>query len=189
MVKVYTRGGDGGTTSLLSGGRVHKDHVRVEAYGTLDELNAVLGLMHSEPLADDVRGQLRQIQETLFAIGSALADPEQRMDHDAGVWAAGVLETWIDAADEELEPLEAFILPGGSRGAGLAHVARTVCRRGERRVLALAATGEPVPDGVLPFVNRLSDYLFTLARLLNARLGVEDPKWSPRRGRRGDGGS
>ncbi len=180
-MKVYTRTGDGGETSLFSGGRVAKDHHRLEAYGTLDELNSVLGVLRAEPLPDVVDHQLASVQETLFEIGSALADPELRLEHDHRVWAASPLERWIDTMDEHLEPLSNFILPGGSRGAGLAHVARTVCRRAERRVVTVEAAGETVPDGVGRYLNRLSDALFVVARFLNAGMGLADPVWSPRR--------
>lgn len=176
-MKVYTRTGDGGETSLFSGGRVGKDHHRLEAYGTLDELNSVLGVLRAEPLPDDVDGQLASVQETLFEIGSALADPELRIDHDHRAWDASPLERWIDAMDERLEPLSHFILPGGSRGAGLAHVARTVCRRAERETVALVREDGGVSAGILEFLNRLSDGLFVLARWLNLQAGVADRSW------------
>jgi cob(I)alamin adenosyltransferase len=178
-MKVYTRTGDEGMTSLLSGGRVEKSNLRIEAYGTLDELNSVLGLLRCEPLPEGVDLRVTAIQETLFSIGGQLADPESRGIHDSAVWQPRPLEEWIDEMDSELEPLRNFILPGGSRGAALAHVARTVCRRAERRVHALAASPQPVPREVLPYLNRLSDLLFVLARFLNARLGVADPMWRP----------
>ena len=133
-MKVYTRRGDTGETSLLSGGRVRKEDARVEAYGTVDELVSLLGLLRCEPLPDDVEGRLVVIQESLFSVGAALADPERRIEHDPCVWDAEYLEDWIDAMDGEIEPLTVFILPGGSRAAAVAHVARTVCRRAERRV-------------------------------------------------------
>jgi cob(I)alamin adenosyltransferase len=115
------------------------------------------------------------IQEVLFAVGAALADPEGRMEHDSGVWDAEVLESWIDAMDAELESLTTFILPGGCRAAALSHVARTVCRRAERRVCEM---GE-VSDGLLAYLNRLSDSFFTLARFINARAGVSETAWRP----------
>ena len=174
-MKVYTRKGDAGETSLLSGGRVGKEDPRVEAYGTVDELSSLIGLLRCEPLPGDVGQQLVVIQEVLFAIGAALADPGERMAHDAGVWDAEALEGWIDAMDEELEALTTFILPGGCRAAAIAHVARTVCRRAERRVCDIAE----LPDGLLAYLNRLSDALFTLARFANARAGVSETAWRP----------
>ena len=174
-MKVYTRKGDAGETSLLSGGRVGKEDLRVEAYGTVDELSSLIGLLRSEELAENVGRQLITIQEVLFAVGAALADPEGRMEHDSGVWDAKGLETWIDVMDAELAPLSTFILPGGCRAAALSHVARTVCRRAERRVCEMAEA----PDGVVAYLNRLSDALFTLARFVNARAGIAETAWRP----------
>jgi cob(I)alamin adenosyltransferase len=180
-MKVYTRKGDAGETSLLSGGRVRKEDDRVEAYGTVDELVSLLGLLRCEPLPGDVEGRLIAIQESLFSVGAALADPEGRMEHDASAWEAGMLEGWIDAMDGEIEPLTAFILPGGSRGAAISHVARTVCRRAERRVGALVGGAGGVPEGLQAYLNRLSDALFTLSRFLNANSGIPETEWSPKR--------
>jgi cob(I)alamin adenosyltransferase len=115
------------------------------------------------------------IQEVLFAVGAALADPEGRMEHDSAVWGAESLEQWIDAMDVELEPLSTFILPGGRRTAALSHVVRTVCRRAERRVCEM---GEP-PKGLLAYLNRLSDAFFTLARFVNVRAGISETAWRP----------
>jgi cob(I)alamin adenosyltransferase len=176
-MKVYTRKGDAGETSLLSGGRVRKEDARVEAYGTVDELMSLLGLLRCEPLPDDVDGRLVAIQESLFAVGAALADPQCRMEHDPGAWDAASLEGWIDAMDEVVEPLTAFILPGGSRAAALAHVARTVCRRAERRVGVLVGDAGGVPEGILAYLNRLSDTLFTLARFVNSNSGISETEW------------
>lgn len=178
-MKIYTRTGDAGETSLYSGGRVAKDHARVEAYGTVDELNAMLGLLLTEPLPAGVGDQLRAVQEALFAVGGALADPVGKLSHAPGAWSSAPLERWIDAMETELAPLQRFILPGGSRAAALAHLARTVCRRAERRVRGLLGGEFGVPEGLLPFLNRLSDALFVLARFVNARLGVADPEWVP----------
>ena len=176
-MKIYTRTGDGGETSLLSGGRVAKDHPRIEVYGTLDELNSLLGLLLAEEIPEAAVGELERVQSTLFSMGAALADAEGRFSHDPGVWAAAPLERWIDGMDAELEPLRSFILPGGCRAAAIAHVARTVCRRAER--CATAAGREPggLPDGVLVYLNRLSDSLFVLARWLNLRSGVSERRW------------
>jgi cob(I)alamin adenosyltransferase len=175
-VKVYTKAGDRGRTSLYSGGRVAKDHPRIEAYGTVDELNSVLGLLLAEDLPDGDLRRLRDVQTALFDIGASLADPEHRLTETGG-WTTGHLEDWIDAMDAELPELRAFILPGGCREAALAHVARTVCRRAERRVLAI----DDVAAGIVPFLNRLSDVLFMYARYLNARRGISDPEWRPER--------
>ena len=179
-MKVYTRSGDAGETSLLSGGRVRKEDVRVEAYGTVDELVSLLGLLRCEPLPGDVEGRLVAIQESLFSVGAALADPEGRMEHDPSAWAAELLEEWIDAMDGEIESLTAFILPGGSRASALSHVARAVCRRAERRVGELVGNRGGVPEGLLAYLNRLSDALFTLARFLNARSGISETQWHPK---------
>lgn len=177
-MKVYTKTGDDGTTSLFSGGRVAKDHPRLEAYGTLDELNAILGLLETEPLPAGISDQIRGIQEALFAIGASLADAAHRGSPEAHLTAAD-LERWIDAMDGELPELKAFILPGGSRGAGLAQLARTVCRRAERRIEALRAAGEDIAPEILPVINRLSDYLFVVARFINHSVGRADPEWRP----------
>lgn len=174
-VKVYTKSGDEGETSLYSGGRVAKDHPRIEAYGTVDELNSVLGLLSTEPMPEVVIGRIREIQSALFSIGSSLADRESKLPPQTGEWKTEPLEEWIDAMDETLAELRAFILPGGCRGAGLAHVARSVCRRAERRVLAV----DGAHPGIVPYLNRLSDALFVLARSLNAHHGIADPEWRP----------
>ena len=176
-MKIYTKTGDGGETSLLSGGRVAKDHPRIEAYGTLDELNSLLGLLLTEPIDGAAAAELERVQGTLFAMGAALADAEGRFARDSSAWDAGPVERWIDGMDGELEKLKSFILPGGCRAAAIAHVARTVCRRAER--CAIAAGREPggIPDGVVVYLNRLSDGLFVLARWLNARAGVVERRW------------
>ena len=187
--KVYTRTGDRGDTGLFGGGRVGKDDVRVDAYGEVDELNAVLGWARAADAgagADDrvaaLDDLLQQVQRDLFAIGALLATPDHekmraqlakaRLD-DARI---AELEAAIDAADLHLEPLTAFILPGGTPKAAALHVARTVCRRAERRVVHLRRE-LPVPDEVVVYLNRLSDLLFTLARLANRAAGVADTAW------------
>lgn len=178
-MKVYTRVGDDGTTSLFSGGRVPKDDLRVEAYGTVDELNSTLGLLRSEIRDADIDIHLIRIQEALFAAGAALADPEGRTANGTPAWDVESIERWIDRMDSELEDLRAFILPGGSRAAALSHVARTVCRRAERRVHSLSGTPAGVPPTLLPFLNRLSDAFFVLARFLNLRADVPETEWRP----------
>ncbi len=174
-MKVHTKTGDKGDTSLFSGGRVGKEHPRIEAYGTVDELNSQLGLLSTEDLPGDVVEKIRWIQTALFSVGASLADPKAKIEPDPDGWTTEILEDWIDSMEESLDELRAFILPGGSREAALAHVARTVCRRAERRVLGI----DRVEDGIIPFLNRLSDALFVLARFLNARRGLADPRWRP----------
>ncbi|MCD4750436.1 MAG: cob(I)yrinic acid a,c-diamide adenosyltransferase [Thermoanaerobaculales bacterium] len=176
-MKVYTKSGDDGTTSLFSGGRVTKDHDRIEAYGTIDELNSILGALLCEPLSEGVVKRLRAVQDSLFSVGGALADPEEAMAQDEASWRPAVLEEWIDEMEEDLPPLKSFILPGGSRPAAMAHMARTVCRRAERRVMVVSRSDIGVGEGILPFLNRLSDVLFVLARYINARMGIADPQW------------
>lgn len=175
-MKIYTKTGDRGDTGLFGGGRVAKSHPRVEAYGDVDELNATIGLalaIEKLPRIDDV---LAPIQPDLFAIGALLATPDlakmrQHLEKaKVDVARISQLERAIDACDEELEPLKAFVMPGGTKKAAALHVARTVCRRAERRVVLLAQETE-IPELVIIYLNRLSDLLFTLARLAN-KLGA-----------------
>lgn len=181
-MKIYTRTGDAGSTGLFGGGRVGKDHPRVEAYGAVDELNAAIGLARSiEPLPR-IDELLTPIQRDLFAIGALLATPNREKMHQqlekARVDAERVaqLEHSIDDAEAELEPLRSFILPGGTPKAAALHVARTVCRRAERRVVALQHEEELPPLAVI-YLNRLSDLLFVLARLANHRAGAGEVTW------------
>jgi len=180
FVTLYTRTGDAGETSLFDGTRVSKSDARVDAYGHVDELNAVLGQARAAGLDATIDGWLDRIQQDLFAVGAQLADPRERIAArvtrarlaDADVTR---LEQWIDAADAELPPLRRFIVPGGAPAAAALHLARTVCRRAERHIVGLGADAvEPV---VIVYVNRLSDLLFVLARLANARAGVADREW------------
>lgn len=180
-MKIYTRTGDDGDTALFGGGRVRKDHVRVAAYGDVDELNSAIGVARAA--APGLHDALMEaVQRDLFAIGGHLATPDpakvRRALEKAELSDTRVaeFETAIDAADTELEPLKAFILPGGTPGAAAFHVARTVCRRAERSVITLA-TSEDVPPEFLVYLNRLSDLLFTLARLANHRAGRSDVTW------------
>jgi cob(I)alamin adenosyltransferase len=186
-VKVYTKTGDGGETSLFSGGRVRKSHSRVEAYGTVDELGSLLGLLVTELPDASAKGQLGAVQASLMAIGGALADPEGRAGYDPLSWDPAQLEAWIDEMSAELPPLRAFVLAGGSRAGAASHVARAVCRRAERRVEEIRTEDGRVPEGVLPYLNRLSDALFVLARWQNQRQGVESPEWHPRPAKLGEG--
>src|SRR5215212_10124328 len=182
IMKIYTKTGDEGTTGLFGGGRVSKDHPRVEAYGDVDELNAALGLARSiEPLprVDEV---LVPIQRDLFAIGALLATPDAAKMREqlakARVDDARIaeLERAIDDGERELEPLRAFILPGGTPKAAALHVARTVCRRAERKVVHLRREVD-IPDVVVVYLNRLSDLLFVLARVANKRAGAGEVTW------------
>ncbi|HEX7051077.1 MAG TPA: cob(I)yrinic acid a,c-diamide adenosyltransferase [Longimicrobiales bacterium] len=182
-MKIYTRRGDRGETGLFGGGRVHKSHPRVEAYGDLDELNAVIGWAIAEVQDPQTRERLASIQPDLFAIGAHLATAatERRRPSLPPLpeGRATEFERWIDEAAAELPELRAFILPGGTTGAAALHVARTVCRRAERRIVALAAQ-ESVEPEILVYLNRLSDLLFEFARLVNHRAGREDVQWAPR---------
>jgi cob(I)alamin adenosyltransferase len=182
-MKVYTRGGDQGETSLFGGQRVRKDVPRVEAYGDVDELNAVLGCVCAELSDEDLRGYLRTIQSSLFDLGGELATPEVEEREARGKSSPRVnsddvaeMEGWIDHLDSELEPLRNFVLPGGDRTAATLHLARTVCRRAERRVIALAQI-ERIAELPIRYLNRLSDLLFTLARVVNHRRGIAEPEW------------
>ena len=167
---VYTRTGDTGTTSLVGGVRVPKTHIRLEAYGTVDELNAHLGLLVTYLTDEADACFVRQIQDTLFAIGSYLAtDTSQTHLKERSIITSAqveALEHEIDRLDGRLPRLTAFVLPGGSRGAALCHICRTVCRRAERRILSLDSEAEVAPE-LQAYVNRLSDYLFVLSRKMN----------------------
>lgn len=167
---VYTKTGDKGTTSLVGGSRVPKTHIRLEAYGTVDELNSHLGWLHTYLSDEADRDFILGIQHKLFSIGSHLATDQEKMQLKAAsivtMEEVADIEREIDRLDEQLPELRAFIIPGGSRGASVCHVCRTVCRRAERRILALAETCT-ISAEVLAFVNRLSDYLFVLARKIN----------------------
>ena len=169
-MKIYTKTGDKGTTSLVGGTRVPKTHIRLEAYGTVDELNSNLGLLITYLLDGKDKDFLQQVQDRLFAVGSHLATDREKMElKEARIISpeqVEMVEREIDRLDTLLPPLSAFILPGGSRGAAVCHVCRTVCRRAERRILALAEQVE-IASELLAYVNRLSDYLFVLSRKMN----------------------
>ncbi len=182
-MKVYTRGGDQGETSLFVGHRVRKDDLRVEAYGAVDELNSILGVALTEISDEDLRSLLGNAQRSLFDLGGELATPDVESRDARGKPIPRVvdsdveaLEGEIDRLDGELEPLRSFILPGGSRGAALLHQARTACRLAERRVVQLAAE-EKIEPVLVRYLNRLSDTLFTVARVVNARSGTPEPTW------------
>lgn len=177
---IYTRTGDDGTTSLNGGTRVSKTDVRVEAYGSVDELNAQLGLLVTYLETEADRGVLRKVQNDLFAVGAYLATESGRAEERQmqGVSAADVawLEQAIDEAEDGLPAWRGFVIPGGSRGAAVCHVCRTVCRRAERRILELAKRVE-VRSEVCAYVNRLSDYLFVLSRKLLFIAGKDEIIW------------
>jgi cob(I)alamin adenosyltransferase len=178
-VKIYTRTGDAGETSLFDGSRVSKADSRVDAYGEVDELNAWLGLARASGLDPDLDAALVGIQQDLFALGAQLADPADKIADRVTKATLGDpdvarLEALIDRLEAELQPLRRFILAGGAPGGAALHVARTVCRRAERRMVSLL----PPPDAVLLiYVNRLSDLLFVLARVVNHRAGLPETEW------------
>lgn len=185
MVKIYTRAGDSGETGLYRGPRVGKDCLRIEAYGTVDELNSAIGLLRSEPIPPEIDPLLEGIQNRLFELGAELATPDAERHGTQYIRADHVreLEAAIDRLDADLEPLTRFILPTGTRAGALAHVARTVCRRAERRMVALIrealALGTPLSPTSLAYLNRLSDLLFVLARWLNKKAGKSESPWNP----------
>jgi cob(I)alamin adenosyltransferase len=179
-VKIYTKTGDSGETSLFDNTRVSKADTRVDAYGEVDEVNACLGAARAAGMDDDLAALVESLQKDLFALGARLADPSARIAprvEKASIGDAAVerLEHAIDRLEETLPPLRRFILPGGSAAGAMLHLARTVCRRAERRVVALG------PDAVEPvlvvYLNRLSDLLFVMARAVNHRSGIPETEW------------
>lgn len=181
--RIYTRTGDAGETGLFGGLRVSKAHARVSAYGDVDELNAIIGWTLTQLDDAEISARLRIIQADLFAIGAHLATvarPDRRGPQLPALPTEriGQMEQWIDAAEDALPVLRSFILPGGSSGGAALHVARTVCRRAERAVVALAET-ETVDPIVITYLNRLSDLLFDTARLANHRAGNSETAWQP----------
>lgn len=179
-MNIYTKTGDGGTSSLFGGDRISKDDLRLESYGTIDELNSFIGLLIAElPSQYPLASSLVRTQHLLFNVGSLLATSDEHLlDQLNGVEISDIitLETLIDQMQDELEPLTQFILPGGSAGASYAHVCRTICRRAERRIVQLGLKHDAYTH-IVPYVNRLSDYLFVLARHINANLGHKDVTW------------
>ena len=181
MTGIVTKTGDKGDTGLFGGGRVGKEDIRVDAYGQVDELNAALGVARAEGLGgmDALAGT---VQDQLFTVGAVLATPagtraEAVIPKIQPDWAVA-MERAIDAFDQELQPLKSFILPGGTKAAASLHLARTVCRRAERRCVPLFRAGK-VGVEVIVYLNRLSDLLFTMARVANFRAGVQDVPWAP----------
>ncbi len=185
--KIYTKTGDKGETSLYGGTRVSKAAARVESYGTLDELNALIGLAKSEISDEKVLSQLQKIQFDLFTVGSEAATPtdkmllangKNRLDLMISEKEIIELELWMDDFDAELEPLRFFILPSGGKAAATVHVCRTVCRRAERAMVFLNETEEVRPE-LIKYLNRLSDYLFILARYISKISGEKEDYWNP----------
>ncbi|HLE77420.1 MAG TPA: cob(I)yrinic acid a,c-diamide adenosyltransferase [bacterium] len=177
MTKIYTRAGDRGETGLIGGARVPKDHPRVQAYGAIDELNSHLGVVIAALDDADTAGLLRSIQHRLFDLGAELATPaSETAESGMSLDQVEALEHAIDGAEQTLTPLREFILPGGSHAAAALHVARAVARRAERHVVTLARS-EPVNPQIVPYLNRLSDLFFVLARAANRRAGRPDIAW------------
>ncbi|MGV3557150.1 cob(I)yrinic acid a,c-diamide adenosyltransferase [Larkinella arboricola] len=182
-MKIYTKTGDTGQTSLIGGRRVSKAHHRIDAYGTVDELNAWIGLVRDQPVNESRKELLKEIQDRLFTIGAELAtDPEKTVKKPLpAILEADVqlLEKAMDEMDAYLPDLRAFVLPGGHQTVSFCHLARTVCRRAERLTIALSEQ-ESVDPLVIQYLNRLSDYLFVLGRKMTLELGAEEISWKPR---------
>ncbi|WP_348824578.1 cob(I)yrinic acid a,c-diamide adenosyltransferase [Flavobacterium aestuarii] len=189
-MKVYTKTGDGGTTALFGGTRVPKDHARIESYGTVDELNSYIGLIRDQEINNHYKEILVEIQDRLFTIGAILATPPEKevMKNgelrlkNLGITDADIefLEKEIDTMEEVLPPMTHFVLPGGHETVSYCHIARCVCRRAERLAVHLSHN-EPVAEIAIKYLNRLSDYLFVLARKLSFDLNADEVKWIPRK--------
>jgi cob(I)alamin adenosyltransferase len=189
-MKVYTKTGDGGTTALFGGTRVPKDHARIESYGTVDELNSYIGLIRDQQIHSHYKDILIEIQDRLFTVGAILATPpekEVKKNGELRLKNLGIVETdielleqEIDTMEESLPPMTHFVLPGGHQTVSYCHIARCVCRRAERLAVHLSHN-EPVAEIAIKYLNRLSDYLFVLARKLSLDLNAEEVKWIPRK--------
>lgn len=175
LSKIYTRTGDDGTTGLGDGSRVSKDNLRIEAYGTIDELNSALGVVLTTTVPEDVRNTLTRVQHELFDLGGELSIPGRTVIHEQHV---AHLERVLESLNATLPPLKEFILPGGNHAAAQIHFARTLCRRAERRAVSLART-ENINPNALKYLNRLSDLLFVAARYVNAAEGAAETLWRP----------
>ncbi len=180
--KIYTKTGDKGDTSLFGGKRLPKSHIRIDSYGTVDELNSHIGLVRDVIESEEIRVVLKEIQDRLFTIGSNLAsDPGKKMNTpDVLESDVELLEKEIDRMNENLPDLKNFILPGGHQSVSFCHIARCVCRRAERLVVALSMEDKVEPI-IIHYLNRLSDYLFVLSRQIGHDLGVEEISWHPRK--------
>lgn len=189
-MKVYTKTGDKGTTALFGGTRVPKDHIRIESYGTVDELNSHIGLIRDQQMNQDYKNILIEIQDRLFTVGAILATPPEKevlKNGELRLQKLGIiesdielLENQIDKMEEALPPMTHFVLPGGHTTVSYCHIARCVCRRAERLSVHLSHN-EHVPDIAIKYLNRLSDYLFVLARKLSHDLNADEVKWIPRK--------
>ncbi|NGY38172.1 cob(I)yrinic acid a,c-diamide adenosyltransferase [Flavobacterium sp. XN-5] len=189
-MKVYTKTGDKGTTSLFGGTRVPKDHIRIESYGTVDELNSYIGLVRDQDMNAHYKATLAEIQDRLFTIGAILATPQEKEVLKSGelrLKNLGIVETDIELLENEIDSMESelpqmthFVLPGGHTTVSYCHIARCVCRRAERLAVHLSHN-EPVAEIAIKYLNRLSDYLFVLARKLSHDLNAEEVKWIPRK--------
>jgi cob(I)alamin adenosyltransferase len=181
-MKIYTKTGDQGTTALFGGKRVSKADLRIDTYGTVDELNSWIGLLRDQPVNEIRKQFLIDVQDRLFTVGSILAtEPGNQKVKIPSLAEADikVLEDAIDAMDSQLEPMRFFVLPGGHQSVSYCHIVRTVCRRAERLTIALH-NHEPIDTLVIKYLNRLSDYLFVLARKMASELKVEDTPWKPK---------
>lgn len=181
-MKIYTKKGDNGTTGLIGGTRVPKNSLRIDAYGTVDELNSYMGVLRDYPIDEKYKKQLIEIQDRLFTVGASLAsDPTKAKMKIPNLTNVDVeqLEVWIDEMDMELQPMKFFVLPGGHLVVSFTHVARCVCRRAERIITDLKDK-EIVAECVLTYMNRLSDYLFVLSRKLSQDFEVQEQPWHPR---------
>lgn len=182
--KIYTKTGDKGKTALIGGTKVAKSHIRIETYGTIDELNSYIGLVNDHITDETANTLLKEIQDRLFTIGSSLAcDPEKELKMsipDLHATDITLLETSMDKMNGELPEMRSFILPGGHVAVSTCHIARCVCRRAERLCVGMQEEGLPVEPLILQYINRLSDYLFVLARWIGHKLGVPEITWKPR---------
>jgi cob(I)alamin adenosyltransferase len=180
--KIYTKTGDKGMTSLVGGTRISKDHLKIETYGTVDELNSWIGVLRDLPENIARKDIFKEIQDRLFTLGADLAaEPEQTRKKIPDLFDADIelLEKEMDGMNDEIPPLRAFVLPGGHQSVSFAHVARTVCRRAERHVIRLSREEEVNPL-IIKYLNRLSDYLFVVSRKITQELGAEEVAWKPR---------
>lgn len=179
-MKIYTKTGDKGTTGLFGGDRVSKDNSRIEAYGTVDELNSAIGYLSSKVKDADIEAFLSVIQKKLFTVGSQLATPDSKKLSVKAISDTDIndVESQIDYLESFVEPLQTFILPGGHESSAYCQLVRTICRRAERRVVSLSQQTD-VAYEIMHYLNRLSDYLFVLARVLNKQQGIADIPWIP----------